>query len=141
MIAPSLSSVSLSRTVFAVGASATAVSTRTRRRTPVGTTFNFKLSEPARVSIAIGQRRSGRRRGKRCVAPTRSLRRARKCTRLVGKGTLTRNAKQGANSVAFSGRIGFRPLKPGRYQATLTATDAAGNRSRPVLVYFRVVAR
>jgi hypothetical protein len=42
----------------------------------------------------------------------------------------------GVSRVAFSGRIG--KLRPGRYRATLIATDAAGNRSRPKRVAFRV---
>jgi hypothetical protein len=35
----------------------------------------------------------------------------------------------GANAIPFSGRIGTHPLASGRYRATITATDPAGNRS------------
>lgn len=137
-VAPSLSSVAVSRRVFAVGANSTAVSARKRRRTAVGTTFSFRLSEPAKLAIAIAKRLPGRRRGKSCVKPSAKLRKAKRCTRLSGFGTLTRVSRAGVNSVAFSGRIGRRALKPGRYQATLTATDAAGNRSGPRVVSFKV---
>ncbi len=68
----------------------------------------------------------------------RSLRRAQRCTRIVTRGTLTRVSRLGRNSVAFSGRIGSRRLSPGRYQATLVATDAAGNRSSPRTISFTI---
>jgi hypothetical protein len=47
----------------------------------------------------------------------------------------------GLNRIAYSGRVGRTKLRPGTYRATLTATDAAGNRSRARTVSFRVVKR
>jgi hypothetical protein len=91
------------------------------------------------VKIAIAQRRPGKRKGKRCVAPTSALKNAKKCTRITTKGTLTRAAKQGPNSVEFSGRIGSKQLSPGSYQATLRATDPAKNASPAKTVTFTVV--
>jgi hypothetical protein len=43
------------------------------------------------------------------------------------------------NSLKFSGRIGRRALRPGSYRATITATDAAGNKSRPKTLSFKIV--
>jgi hypothetical protein len=106
-----------------------------------GTTFEYTRSEAATVQIAISQRLSGRRHGKRCVAATRKLRHARACTRIIARGTLTRTSHQGANSVAFSGRIGSRALKPGKYRATLTATDSAKRTSKPRTIQFSIVKR
>jgi hypothetical protein len=58
----------------------------------------------------------------------------------VRGGALTRrNLAAGRDRIGFSGRIGRRALRPGRYRATLTATDLAGNRSRAHQVSFRVV--
>ena len=54
-------------------------------------------------------------------------------------GKLVRTGKKGANRLKFSGRIGRRALKRGRYRAVITATDAAGNRSAPRRVKFRIV--
>ena len=45
----------------------------------------------------------------------------------------------GANRVRFSGRVRNKPLRPGRYRLTLTATDAAGVSSRPKRLAFEVV--
>jgi hypothetical protein len=42
--------------------------------------------------------------------------------------------------VKFSGRIGKKALKPGRYRATLRAKDPAGNRSAPRRITFRILA-
>jgi hypothetical protein len=44
----------------------------------------------------------------------------------------------GANRVKFTGRVGRRALKLGRYRARLVASDAAGNRSAGRFVRFRV---
>ena len=45
----------------------------------------------------------------------------------------------GAGAVAFSGRISRRALPRGTHRITLVATDAAGNRSLPVRLTFRIV--
>jgi hypothetical protein len=98
------------RKAFAVGRARTAVAAFAR-----GTRFRYTLSEDAKVTVKI-VRRNGRRAGR-----------------------LERTAKKGANRIAFSGRIGRRALKRGRYRAVIVATDAAGNRSAPRRVKFRVV--
>lgn len=108
------------------------------RVTKRGTRFTYTLSEPATTKIVIARRRSGRRSGRRCVAPTRKLRKAKPCRRITVRTTLTRMSRQGKNSVAYSGA---KALRPGRYQATLTATDAAGNASKSQTVSFAIVAR
>jgi hypothetical protein len=141
VVAPVLTNVSLSWTVFTVGSKGTAVSARAGRRHKRGTTIRFTLSEASTVKIAIQRAAAGRRKGMRCVKPSRKLRKAKKCTRFVTAGTLTRKGKAGANKVPFSGRIGTKPLPPGRYRAMLRATDAAGNRSKPKTVKFRIVRR
>lgn len=114
LLAPVVSSFRTLRTKFTVGSARTAISARVAR----GTRFSYVLSEPAKVVLRI--KRVG---AKRAV------------------GQLTRAAKSGRNTLKFSGRIGSKPLKPGRYRALITATDAAGNRSAAKRVRFRVVKR
>jgi hypothetical protein len=82
--------------------------------------FRFKLSESARVRIAITQ--SGGR-----------LRQSRRT------GTLARSAHSGSNRVGFSGRVGKRRLKPGRYVAVVRATDAGGRVSSKRAVKFTIL--
>jgi uncharacterized delta-60 repeat protein len=103
-----------------------------RAETPVasrvkqGTSFRYTLSEAARVTIRI-ERRKRRKGGKRA-----------KFTRV---GTFAKSGAAGANRNPFSGRIGKKRLRPGRYRATLVATDAAGNPSAPRQVVFKVILR
>jgi hypothetical protein len=85
---------------------------RARRR---ATSFKFNLSEPGSVRIVI--RRLGKKVGE--------IRR--------------RGLKTGTNTIAFSGKLGRRKLRPGQYAAVLIARDRAGNRSLPVLIEFRVL--
>jgi hypothetical protein len=133
-----LRSVTVTNKRFRVGTSSTAISAR---RAPIGTRFRFNLSAPAQVRIAITRLARGLRRGRSCVAPTSRLRRAhaKPCLRRVTVGTLTRSGlRKGVNSIAFSGRIGRRPLAPRAYRAILTATSS-GKRSAPSAVEFFVV--
>ena len=149
-LGPTVSGFRLTNRVFAVGRGATRIRAATvaaaRRRSAArrhkqGTAFEFRLSEPARVQIAIAQLYNGRIMGRRCVRPTPKLRRARSCTQTRARGSLERAGNAGANRIAFSGRIGSRALGPGRYRATLTATDPARHRSRPASVSFTIVQR
>jgi uncharacterized delta-60 repeat protein len=98
------------RSTPAVG-QAQAVASRKR-----GTAFLFRLTRAGTVTIRI--KRLGHR------------------GRIV---KLTRSSQAGANRVRFSGRVGRRTLRPGRYRATLTAVDQAGSRSKPSALTFRIV--
>jgi hypothetical protein len=99
---------------------------------PRGTSFVYTLSEPASARLTIAPR-------KLLAQLKRKKQRVRNCTRHVRVGALTRTSRQGANRVAFSGRIGRRALKAARYRTTLVATDGAGNTSAPRIVGFQVV--
>jgi hypothetical protein len=132
---------------FAVGKKGTALAAKVHR----GTTFRFRLSEPASVAIAIARQIPGLRKGASCVPATakltaailrksgkRGLARAR-CKAFKQVGTLTRTGTAGDNTVAFTGKLGRRALGVGRYRATLVATDAARNSSLPAVASFRIV--
>lgn len=114
---------------------------RPRSRRATRATITYALSEPARVRIELRRALSGRRQGARCVRPTRALARARRCTRYVSAAALTRTAPAGSNTVRITARVGGRLLAVGRFQVVVTATDAAGNRSRSRTANLRVVAR
>ena len=84
------------------------------RRGPRGRlSARLRLSESARVEAVL-------RRGKRRVGRSASRRRA------------------GTSTLALAPRFKNRRLRRGRYRLTLRATDAAGNRSRAVVLSFRV---
>ncbi len=136
--APVITLASLTNKRFRVSKQDTAVSAR---RAPRGTSFHFTLSVSAKVEIAIERLVPGLRRGHACVAPTAKLRRghAKHCVRSIAVGTLTRSGEPaGADSIAFSGRLGHRPLHPGVYRAVLGASNAGG-RSTPLTLKFTVV--
>ena len=108
---------------------------------PTGTTIRFRLSEAAEVTYGFRRALPGRRVGRRCLAPTRG-RRGRRCTRYVSAGSLRRAAAVGANRMRFQGRLTRRrALRPGSYRLTLVATDAAGQRSTPKTLTFRLLGR
>ena len=54
---------------------------------------------------------------------------------------ITRKVKAGSVRAKFTGRIRKKAFKPGRYRATVTVTDAAGNRSVARTAAFTVVSR
>ncbi len=106
---------------FAVGRKATAVAAKLRR----GSVLRYRLSEKAKVSVTFERAVRGRRRGKRFVR--------------VGKiKPLRRAGRRGANRIRFSGRIGRRALRPGRYRAVLRATDTGGLKSKPRRARFKI---
>jgi hypothetical protein len=147
-IAPSLSEAELTRRRFRAGRLATAQTTAKRRRkVPVGTSIRYTLSEAATVTLRVDRKLPGRRvvrRGRKqrvCVKPTKhnATRKNRRCTLVKGAGTLTRKQSVGPQRVAFSGRIGRRKLKPGKYRLTVGARDAAGNTGPSRALTFTIV--
>jgi Ca2+-binding RTX toxin-like protein len=128
---PSLTGVRLSPSTFRVGKRLTALQAQATspaagsaaakpkaKAASVGTVLRYRLSEAATVTVDV----------------------------LPSKGTkfltrLTRRAKAGSRSLAFSGRVKGRTLKPGSYRMLVRATDAAGNRSAARTVRFKVVSR
>ena len=136
--APALSKLGITNKTFAVGSAATAVAARARK----GTTFVYTLSEAAAVVLTVERPTTGRRSGRSCVKQTRRNRKANKCTRYVRGGAINGGTgTAGANALPFSGRIGKKALKPGKYRAALVAVDAAGNKSAAKTVAFKVVKR
>jgi hypothetical protein len=105
-----------------------------------GTTVTYTLNEAALTRFTVTQLRRGRKAGSgRCVASTRRNRTAKSCARRVTlPGHFTLAAQPGANSFAFTGRIGGKRLKPGSYRLVATPT-ANGRTGQPVSASFRIV--
>jgi hypothetical protein len=142
LVAPVFASASMTNTVFAIDRAAAAeplVSARLRARR--GTAFNYTLSESARVVFTIDRAVAGRKVKGDCRRLARANRRKPRCTRYEVLGRFAQQGVAGPNSKLWSGKIGTRSAAPGRYRATLAATDAAGNPSRPKQLGFRVVRR
>lgn len=145
-IAPGLTAFAATRKTFRVGPGATssngnATAAGRKKATPRGTTLTLMLNEAAKVKIEVLQRTTGRRVGKKCVKATKSNRKRKKCTRLVAKGSFTRSAKAGKSKIAWSGKIGRKALKPGKYTVHATPTDAAGNKGKARSLNVKIVRR
>jgi hypothetical protein len=100
---------------------------RGSRKAPVGTKISFRLSEAARVRLAIRPRRMKRR-----GAIPRGF---------TDRGILQRSAKAGANEFRFNGKLGGRRLIAEQFRLEVTATDPDGNDSKPQSVTFTIVGR
>jgi CSLREA domain-containing protein len=86
-----------------------------------GTTLRYRLSENARVVFTVTPR---------CGKRT--------CRR---SGRFAQRAHAGIDKRRFTGKLGRRTLKRGRYTLTVVATDAAGNRSAPRRLALTVVPK
>ena len=144
-VTPAISSAKLTNTTFAVdtkGKAETPVAAATKPKpAKKGTTFQFKLNEAARVLYTIELAGSGRSVKGKCVKPSKSNRKAKKCTRFTRVGRFAQNGVAGANSHKFSGKIGKTTLKPGTYRATLVAKDSGGRISKATVLAFKIVKK
>ena len=139
-LVPKLTSVALKPAKFRVAKKATA-KVAAKKKAPRGTKIRFSLNTKAKVTIRIDQKLKGRKVGKKCVKPTAKNRARKACKRLAFRGKLTRkNLVAGKRTVAFSGRIGSKALKPGKYRVVLQAFGPGGQ-SAKVYRSFKVVKR
>lgn len=88
-------------------------------RVKLGTTFNFTVSEAAAVRFKF-ERKQGKRFEK--------------------LGSRSKAAKAGKGKLRWNGKLHGKPLSPGRYRATVVATDKEGARSAPKTVGFRILS-
>jgi hypothetical protein len=138
--APLISAAGASPETFAVdpsGKPESAVASRASR----GTALKYTLSESARMVFTVDAAGTGRKSGKRCVKATKKNRKAKRCTRYVRVARFAVASKAGGNSHHFSGRVGTKKLRPGKYRIALVATDAAKNDSKPTTIGVKVVAK
>jgi hypothetical protein len=141
--APVLRRVSLTHTKFRVARAATSIGAKRHTKLHRGTQLRFTSSEAAKLTLLIQRAGPGRklRKGHKSICkPVHSRPKHKACTAYRRTATLTRNIKVGRGQVALSGRIGRRRMAPGHYRLTLTATDGAGNRSKPVRRSFTILA-
>lgn len=134
-----ISSLKLTPSAFKVGKKSTPLTLAAKRKYKTGTTISFNLSVAANVELVFNRVLPGKRKGGKCVRPTRSLKRAKNCRRYRLAGKLTRSGLTGANSHKFSGRIGRRALKPGSYQLVVRATVPGATTAATKSKSFRIV--
>lgn len=124
---------------FRVGKGATPLAAAKKRKAKRGTRISFNSSEAGTARILVTPLLKGRKVGKRCLKATRKRRKRKSCTRLGRATTLSRVVKAGANTIPFTGRLGGKAVKPGRYRIEVSLADSLGNRSQSQRLTVRVV--
>lgn len=136
-VPPAISSLALSPRAFHAARFGPSISAAAR-----GATVTYQLSEPAQATYRIERAARGVKRAGRCVKRTKSTpAKAKSCPRYVPlEPLLGEEADEGENSFRLNGRLGGRPLKPGRYRLGAEASDAAGNRTAaPIWAGFTIL--
>jgi hypothetical protein len=107
-----------------------------KRRT--GSSISYQSSDAGTTSFLVYRAVTGRRRGGKCVAPSRAPS-GKRCTRYVRvQGGFVHRDVEGMNRFRFSGRVSRRALRPGRYR--LNATPTATGRTGPTTsTGFRII--
>ncbi|MDO8212275.1 hypothetical protein [Conexibacter sp. CPCC 206217] len=102
-------------------------------------TLRVAVTSAGTVFVRVERKLSGRRSGRRCVAPTRRNRRARACSRYVTRATLRLPVSRTGNA---TGRFGAR-LSAGSYRVSISAGNAVGTArtSKPLTIKPRARAR
>ncbi len=133
---PAVSKASIAPSRFAV----LAKGHRAKHGVHYKASVRFTLTTIAQVRATALIKTTGRKVGKSCKKQTSKNRKGRACTLWVKVGTAFANsAKAGTTTVTFAGKIGKRALKPGTYELTLVATDAAKRVSKPKTISFKIV--
>jgi hypothetical protein len=113
-----LQSLKVSPTSFRAAKSGGAVaSAKKKSKGPVGTKVTYSLSLAGKVDFTVEQLTTGRKVGKKCVKQTPANKGKKKCDlakRL--KAGFSETGAAGQNRFKFTGRLGSKALKPGRYR-------------------------
>jgi hypothetical protein len=120
-----LQSLKLSPTSFRAAKSGGAVvSAKKKSKGPVGTKVTYSLSLAGKVDFTVEQLTTGRKVGKKCVKQTPANKGKKKCdlAKRLGGG-FSETGAAGQNGFKFSGRLGSKALKPGRYRLVGSAGD------------------
>jgi uncharacterized delta-60 repeat protein len=135
---PALTGLAIRPSAFPAAAKGGSIAAR---RSKPGAVVGYTNSMAATTTFTVKRAMPGRKRGKSCVKPTKSNRKAKRCTRYVRvRGSFKHADKAGRNSFRFTGRLGRKALKPGRYR--LSAKPAIGRRSGKVATAaFRIVRK
>jgi hypothetical protein len=127
-VALTVTDLRLTPTRFRRGTHAATLAKHARKRIPVGTTISFTLSEAATVTLSFQRAQPGQSSGGRCLAPSRTRRHGRHCTRYTTvPGSVSIAAPAGADGLGFDGLLdGGAKLAPSSYRLMLSASDTSG---------------
>jgi hypothetical protein len=127
---PSVSSLRGAPRSFAAAKAGASIATT--KKAKVGTTVRYTTSEDSTTTFSIFKSSTGIRKGTRCVKATRGAT-GKRCARLVRqRPRFTHSDQAGTVTLRFTGRLGGKALRPGRYvlRATGANSKGAGNEVR-----------
>ena len=138
VLAPSIARLAIRPSAFRAARRGASVAVAT------GARVTLTLSRAAYLIFTVERAASGRRVGRRCVAPGSRNRRRPSCTRYLAlKGSFRYPARglaaAGARGFRFTGRLAGRALAPGGYRLVAVAVGATGARSSASRSAFRIV--
>jgi hypothetical protein len=103
------------------------ITVKGKRQTTPGATFRFTIDKAAGVLIYVERRLVGRVNGRSCAATTKRNAGARHCTRYIRVAVFAvKNAKAGAHTVKYRGRLGKGLVGSGNYAVFAAAANSAG---------------
>lgn len=113
---------------------------RTTGRKPLGAAVTFRLASTSPVVLTVQKAAAGRKSGGRCVSPSKRLRSARRCTRMVTlPGKVTEQGAAGLNLIRFSGKLRGKALAPGSYTLVLTLPQSGASPAVSARRAFRIL--
>jgi hypothetical protein len=105
-----------------------------------GAKVTYALSEAATVVFFVERGSAGRSVGGKCVKPTKSNAKRKRCTRWkLLKGGFAHAGVAGPNKFRFTGRLDGKTLSPARYRLLALPSDAAGNVGQVARAGFEVI--
>lgn len=105
------------------------------------TKIKFKLTEKARVTFTVEKPSKGRMVGSTCRKQNRKNIKGKRCTYWLRAGKSFRaggKAGKKANSLKFSGRVGGKRLRKGKYRLKAVAVDSSKKKGPAKTVAFRI---
>jgi hypothetical protein len=97
--------------------------------------LSFAVSEAGRLRVVFERRELTACKTPLSLKPPKHKR----CYRYRRVGAAHRRTEAGAQTARLDGTVGGQALRPGRYRATVAATDATGNYSRAVRLHLLVL--
>ena len=104
-----------------------------------GTRVSYQLTQDATTTFKVFKRVRGVKRAGRCVKPPKKKprKKPKACTRLIARGSFTRQDRAGGVSFTFKPRYKGKRLPPGKYRLRAVAANVTGP-SNTVGANFRI---
>jgi virginiamycin B lyase len=135
---PVVSDLKISPAVFKPATSGPSVA---RKKSATAATISFQVSKKSNVTFGVEAKTRGHRVRGKCKVAKRANQGNPGCTLFVLVGNFFSSGQAGANSVAFSGRVGAKALSVGKYRLGASAKVGSGAAGDTAYKNFEVVAR